>query len=1411
MSLESPGAPRLRYHEKHLFDPLLGCVRIVRMIHLEGLAPLRFASFGTAAQPSNVVMQDAQGKRIPERGTRVLDLDVQTLEGGKVTIREKFAIAKIEAVIVSLGRLMRQGWCLGSSEGRPHIEQHGNRIPVRLRRNTLTMMAAELDLEKLLWSEEDWPYLAAFVRADEASRKPKPGDTWIQLLTLSTEAYGTTPRLISEIDGDLAGRRDAIVLFHVEELAKSLLTEPGTVFQSIENEGASPYLPEGEDTGGGAGLGEEADEVMHEGEPMANEEHGDDELEGVRLHVETPLRTLKSLCDRPGWAFPTLGEKQKFYDASKNIMRQQELHNITHHPFQPWCEACVVGRSKQSPHRSAEKDQGQEVKEETRATPTIQIDYAYTFTKQKHEVQKGESNQEGGNDGEPEQDQRPEQGQPEDREKAEDDYQNQYGLTLVGAESTTGWTVAIPIAQKGATSLKRVTEHLVRLSMLISPGEPITFQCDPEAPIKQVVNAVESCRSRLGLATHKVWIPRASHASNGLAEKAVNIVRTNALTLKSFLEARIGAAVEGHRHVFSWLMRHASFLFNRYAVCTRGAPPFEIVFGRRFKAKMVPFGELILFHRASKHRGELQWLRGVWLGLNERNGAHILGTPEGVTESRSIRRLPREQQWCAASVLGMQGYPWDYMGKAKRRRALYPGGGAHRVPLLPDNATLEELAKAAGRAAAAEIAANTPVPQQGGDEAASDPSSSPGTSSTTSSPEPMDDGGSQAQPEQSQQNRQQEGGIADTQGGVPKRPTGSCWTGLGDQTKEHVGYDKWSDELCEAMAEEGEMAECWEPTWDADAEQPPDPSPEDLAVIDRRADYEELSRLLEMKVARRPHEGEKFDEYPRLTTKLVRDWRRRPTWVRRSRLVARELKFLSDWSAEMFAPASTLATVHSFISLALSRGLEVAVLDVKDAYLNAGQPHPVVIEVDRGILEEGGTGTIELILEKLLPGPRIGASAWFGFAKDLLAEAKMENYVKEPTLFRHTDPTNATGLILHADDGMVASTREEREKLIKVMGSKVKVQVSEPLVNVGDEVEFLKRKSSTLWSKALVKVVGDKVRRKDPPADASFVEVDNSGELGPSQAKLYRECVGRLLYLSHTRPDIQFATCVLSGRMQSPSTMAWKMLQRVVGYLASTPEFGFMIRGAKDEACYGYGGKGSLREAGTLIVESIRFGIFTLDFFGFKVQLRPRSWKLESSPGELLFLMGAVTPQLEPYGEEEREAAVQKRNIAKALKEMGTSGVNVARIKTLIPLLVLMTQVVNVEGQFLGLGLAWLGPSQWTEARSWHSLWQQQQWDCWRGSCDKEVQVDFNESKAAAATQASIPFRVGPTKEERLFMDEYIERCKHLEQVLGEKCREVEQCSAALREVRGENRVLVQRLEASRGQRSPEEIAVATS
>ena len=65
------------------------------------------------------------------------------------------------------------------------------------------------------------------------------------------------------------------------------------------------------------------------------------------------------------------------------------------------------------------------------------------------------------------------------------------------------------------------------------------------------------------------------------------------------------------------------------------------------------------------------------------------------------------------------------------------------MPLLADNASLQELAKAAGRAAAESIAAATPKPNL--DEAASDPTS---TSSSSTSGSPKSAPSSRAQQEQ---------------------------------------------------------------------------------------------------------------------------------------------------------------------------------------------------------------------------------------------------------------------------------------------------------------------------------------------------------------------------------------------------------------------------------------------------------------------------------------------------------------------------------------------------------------------------------------------------------------------------------------------------------------------------------------
>ena len=130
------------------------------------VAPLRLAGLGTSSRRSGVIMQDAQGNRIPEMQSRILDLEVATCDNQVVTIREKFCIAPIENVILSLGRLLRWGWTLGTHEGRPTLKKGDHKVPIRLRRNTLTIMAmvASISLSEPVRAENRRPGAAPQTR-----------------------------------------------------------------------------------------------------------------------------------------------------------------------------------------------------------------------------------------------------------------------------------------------------------------------------------------------------------------------------------------------------------------------------------------------------------------------------------------------------------------------------------------------------------------------------------------------------------------------------------------------------------------------------------------------------------------------------------------------------------------------------------------------------------------------------------------------------------------------------------------------------------------------------------------------------------------------------------------------------------------------------------------------------------------------------------------------------------------------------------------------------------------------------------------------------------------------------------------------------------------------------------------------
>ncbi|XP_059635870.1 uncharacterized mitochondrial protein AtMg00810-like [Cornus florida] len=58
----------------------------------------------------------------------------------------------------------------------------------------------------------------------------------------------------------------------------------------------------------------------------------------------------------------------------------------------------------------------------------------------------------------------------------------------------------------------------------------------------------------------------------------------------------------------------------------------------------------------------------------------------------------------------------------------------------------------------------------------------------------------------------------------------------------------------------------------------------------------------------------------------------------------------------------------------------------------------------------------------------------------------------------------------------------------------------------------------------------------------------------------YQRLVGRLIYLSHTRPDIAFAVSMVSQFMHSPESEHFEVVYRILRYLKGSPGKGHMFR-----------------------------------------------------------------------------------------------------------------------------------------------------------------------------------------------------------------------------------------------------------
>ena len=204
----------------------------------------------------------------------------------------------------------------------------------------------------------------------------------------------------------------------------------------------------------------------------------------------------------------------------------------------------------------------------------------------------------------------------------------------------------------------------------------------------------------------------------------------------------------------------------------------------------------------------------------------------------------------------------------------------------------------------------------------------------------------------------------------------------------------------------------------------------EVEALDYEASLLEVSCLEEMGVLKRV-----------LKPRLVYDWRfRNNQWIRRGRLVAKELKIWSPWRQDLFSPAATPAVVKLVPHVFTAKGGEWCLysLDIKDAFLTVQQRDECYIVHEGAVFQ----------VCKCLPGQRAAAQWWCEQISDDITAFGLQKSKVCPVLFGGEQMCMA----VHIDDTIVCGRPAAVDKFISMLESKYIVQVTGPISKPGESL-----------------------------------------------------------------------------------------------------------------------------------------------------------------------------------------------------------------------------------------------------------------------------------------------------------------------------------------------------------------------
>lgn len=264
---------------------------------------------------------------------------------------------------------------------------------------------------------------------------------------------------------------------------------------------------------------------------------------------------------------------------------------------------------------------------------------------------------------------------------------------------------------------------------------------------------------------------------------------------------------------------------------------------------------------------------------------------------------------------------------------------------------------------------------------------------------------------------------------------------------------------------------------------------------------------------------------------------------------------------DTFSPTAKMITVRCLLALAASQSWSLHQLDVNNAFLHGDLHEEIYMSPPPGLRRQGEN--LVCRLHKSLYGLKQASRQWFAKFTSAIISAGFQQSKADYSLFTKKSGISFTALLIYVDDIVITGNDASAINSLKsFLRDHFRIKdLGDLKYFLGIEVSRSKQGIYISQRKYALEILKDYgflgARPIAFPMDDT--KLSDKGELLKDPEK-YRRLVGRLIYLTITRPDITYSVHVLSRFMHEPRISHMDAALRIVRYLKATPGQGLLFR-----------------------------------------------------------------------------------------------------------------------------------------------------------------------------------------------------------------------------------------------------------